>query len=365
MSTKACMVLQNGAVFQGNAFGAETDTYGEVVFNTSMTGYQETLTDPSYAGQIVMPTYPLIGNYGTNTEDFESACVQVRGFIVRDECMEPNHYLSRNTLHDYLARHGIPGIYGLDTRAITRTLRLSGVMMGMIAHDKTPAEALVQLRRQPDYSTTDFVKQVTTRMLYEWEPKNRKAKSCHIIVLDCGLKYSILRILRSRGCRVTVVPATTASAAIFSLAPDGIVLSPGPGNPALLGYAVETIKQLVTRVPVMGICLGHQLLARAFGARTYKLKFGHRGSNHPVRDIKTGRVFITAQNHGFAVDPDSVGHGLEISQTNLNDNTVEGLRHRELPVFSIQYHSEASPGPLDTLYLFDEFIKTVRLGRVT
>jgi len=296
-----------------------------------MMGYQEMLTDPSYAGQIVVPTYPLIGNYGINKQDFESNRVQVRGFVVREECLEPNHYLSAGTLDQFLKEYGIPGIYGVDTRALTRRLRSAGVMMGVITNDDTPESALEQLKKLPSYGTIDFVKQVTTDVPYQWQPESNKDVPeilCKIVVLDCGLKYSILRTMRGLGCQVTAVPATTPAKEILRLKPDGIILSPGPGNPELLDYIVDTVKGLVGKKPMMGICLGNQLIARAFGARTFKLKFGHRGGNHPVRDLATGRVYITAQNHGYAVDPDSVGDGLEVTYLNVNDGTVEGLRHK-------------------------------------
>jgi carbamoyl-phosphate synthase small subunit len=360
MTKKAILVLEDGSVYEGYSFGIETSAYGEVVFNTSMIGYQEMLTDPSYAGQIVVPTYPLIGNYGTNEQDFESRKVQVRGFVVREECLEPNHYLSKQTIHQYLAESGIPGIYGVDTRAITRRLRSAGVMMGMITGDKSPEEALAELKKLPNYDSIDFVKQVTTEVPYQWEPDPADASPLHnIVVLDCGLKYNILRILSRMGCSVTAVPCTISAEEILDLEPDGVLLSPGPGDPALLDYIVDTVKKLVGKKPVMGICLGNQLIARAFGASTFKLKFGHRGGNHPVKDLASGRVYITAQNHGYAVDPDTLNSGLEVSHINLNDGTVEGLRHKELPLFSIQYHSEASPGPLDNTYLFEQFLEMV------
>ncbi len=357
--------MEDGSVYEGYAFGAEASIYGEVVFNTSMVGYQEMLTDPSYAGQIVVPTYPLIGNYGINEQDFESKKIQVRGFVVREECLEPNHYLSTGTLHQFLAESGIPGISGVDTRAITRKLRSAGVMMGAITSDKTPQQALGELQKLPSYSSTDFVKQVTTDAPYEWEPEPSQAASpLHkMLVLDCGLKYSILRFINQMGCTATVVPCTMSAEEILDLKPDGILLSPGPGNPELLDYIVDTVKKLIGKKPIMGICLGNQLIARAFGAKTFKLKFGHRGGNHPVRDLATGKVYVTAQNHGYAVEPDSIKDSLEVTHINLNDGTVEGLRHRELPVFCIQYHSEASPGPWDSTYLFKEFLEMVREGK--
>ncbi len=347
-------------MYEGFSFGAEVDTYGEVVFNTSMIGYQEMLTDPSYAGQIVVPTYPLIGNYGTNEQDVESARIQVRGFVVREECRQPSHYLNSGTVHEYLAESGIPGIYGVDTRAITRKLRSHGVMMGYLTGEKSPEEALAELKKLPDYGTIDFVREVSTPTLYPWEPELSADCPHHIVVLDCGLKYNILRLLNRHGCRTTAVPCATPAGEILSLKPDGILLSPGPGDPDLLDYIVETVKQLIGKRPMMGICLGNQLIARAFGGRNFKLKFGHRGGNHPVRDLATGRIHITAQNHGYAVDPDTLKDGLEVTRINLNDGTVEGLRHKELPIFCIQYHSEASPGPLDNTYLFEEFINMVR-----
>jgi len=358
---KAILVLEDGSVYEGHSFGADTFTYGEVVFNTSMTGYQEMLTDPSYAGQIVVPTYPLIGNYGINHQDFESARIQVRGFIVRENCIQPSHWQSTGTLHQFLADSGVSGICGIDTRALTRHLRSQGVMMGAIVVDKSPEEALEQLKNLPRYDNTDFVKEVTTEELYQWEPSvNESASESHIIVLDCGLKYNILRILRRQGCRVTAIPCTYSAEQILQLNPDGVLLSPGPGDPALLDYIVENIKALIGSKPIMGICLGEQLIGRAFGAQTFKLKFGHRGGNHPVQDLETGRIHITAQNHGYAIDADSLSNGLEVSHINLNDGTVEGLRHKELPIMAIQYHSEASPGPMDNLYIFKRFLEMVR-----
>jgi carbamoyl-phosphate synthase small subunit len=354
MVKTATLVLADGAIYEGYSFGAETDAVGEVVFNTSMAGYQEMLTDPSYAGQILIPTYPLIGNYGTNNEDDESRRIQVRGFVVREECDLPNHYLNNKTIHDYLMAGGIPGIWGVDTRAITRRLRSVGVMMGMITSTLTPAEALEAIKKAPDYGDIDFVKGVTTEKQYEWKDSDKA--TYRVVALDCGLKYNILRLLAKHGCRTTIVPCTTSAEEILSLKPDGILLSPGPGDPDKLDYLVETVKKLVGRQPIMGICLGNQLIHRAFGGKHFKLKFGHRGGNHPVRDLQSGRVYITAQNHGYAADPATVSKELEVTHVNLNDGTVEGLRHKELPIFSIQYHSEASPGPLDNVYLFEKFV---------
>jgi carbamoyl-phosphate synthase small subunit len=362
MAKPAILVLADGSTYEGYAFGAETDAIGEAVFNTSMAGYQEMLTDPSYAGQILIPTYPLIGNYGTNSDDNESRRIQVRGFVVREECDQPNHYLNSKTIHEYLAEGGIPGIWGVDTRAITRRLRSAGVMMGMITSSKTPAQALEAIKRAPDYGSIDFVREVTTEKQYEWQDGD-KARY-RVVVVDCGLKYNILKLLASHGCRASVVPCTASAEEILKLKPDGILLSPGPGDPALLDYIVENTRRLFGRKPIMGICLGNQLIARACGGKTFKLKFGHRGGNHPVRELATGRIHITAQNHGYAVDAESLkGSGLEVTHINLNDGTVEGIRHKSLPVFAVQYHAEASPGPLDNTYLFRQFTEMMEAGR--
>ena len=361
MPNAASLVLEDGSVFRGDAFGAATEAFGEVVFNTSMTGYQEMLTDPSYAGQIVVPTYPLIGNYGINDRDFESRKAQVAGFVVREHSLRPSHSLSTSTLDEFLRAQGVAGISGVDTRAITRRLRTHGVMMGTITAGESPKSALARLRKRPSYGEIDFVELVSTPEPYHWtqptsgmDPPEARRR---IVVDDYGLKHNILRILRSKGCEVIAVPAGTSAEEVLARKPDGVILSPGPGDPELLDYAVDTARGIVGRVPVLGICLGNQVLARAFGASTFKLKFGHRGGNHPVKDLRTGRGHITAQNHGYAVEPDSLPPELEVSHVNLNDGTVEGLRHRSLPAMSIQYHSEASPGPRDNEYIFTQFLE--------
>ena len=365
MSRVVHLVLEDGAVFTGESFGALRDTWGEVVFNTTMTGYQEVLTDPSYAGQMVTLTYPLVGNYGINRADFESRRIQAAALIVRQHCDLPSHGTSDMTLDAFLQEYNIPGISGIDTRALTRRLRNRGVMMGLLTSDD-PDSARRRLDELPRYDDLDLVSTVTTQHEYAWDgsenagfPLPPPEGTRRILVTDVGLKYNILRLLQSRGCEVIAVPASTPADVMLGMQPSGLLLSPGPGDPELLGGIVENVRHLIGRVPIMGICLGHQLAARALGARTYKLKFGHRGGNHPVKDLESGRVHITAQNHGYSVDADNLPAGLEVSQINLNDNTVEGLRHRELPLFTIQYHSEASPGPRDNEYLFDRFLAMV------
>ena len=354
----AWLVLEDGSSFQGTSFGANGEGHGEVVFNTSMTGYQEILTDPSYAGQIVMLTYPLIGNYGINPETVESKKIQVRGLIVREDCDLPSHWNSEATVAQFLASQGVSGISGVDTRAVTRRLRSSGVMMGIITRDD-PQSALKRLASLPSYGSVNYVSEVSTPSPYTWDPTETPT-SYNIVALDYGLKYNILRILNKLGCRVTVIPADTSAEDILQIDPDGLLLSPGPGDPALLGQISETVRALVGVKPIMGICLGNQMLGKAFGGKTFKLKFGHRGANHPVKDLVTGRVHITAQNHGYALDADSLPPSLEVSHLNLNDETVEGLTHRDYPIVSIQYHSEASPGPLDNVYLFQRFLDMVK-----
>ena len=368
---QALLVLEDGTAFAGKPLGAAArpDAVGEVVFSTAMTGYQEMLTDPSYAGQVLVLTYPMAGNYGINAEDVESKRIQVRGLVVREACDLPSHWRSDMTLREYLASQDVAGISGVDTRALTRRLRRAGVMMGTITVDESADEALARLRSLPPYGETDYARLVTAEAPYDWplagqagddKPRHHSGTGeRHVVVMDTGLKYNILRLLRQRGCRVTAVPCTASADDVRALAPDGILFSPGPGDPALLDYAVATVKSLIGKTPVLGICLGHQLLGRAFGAKTFKLKFGHRGANHPVKDLVSGRVHITAQNHGYALDADGLRGGLEVSQIHLNDGTVEGLRHRSEPLLSIQYHSEASPGPLDNVYVFDRFLEMI------
>ena len=358
MNEPAFLVLEDGSSYQGVTLGMKRFSVGEVVFNTSMTGYPEMLTDPSYAGQIIVPTYPLIGNYGISPQYFESDRIQVAGFVVRDHCFQPSHNSSEISVSEFLSSQGIPGISGVDTRAITRKLRTHGVMMGAITTERNPSTVLKDLRKAPKYDSVDYADKVSTKNRYVWA--QQKTSKYRVFVSDYGLKYNILRILNNMECEVVVVPGNTAAADILSGSPDGVILSPGPGDPELLDYAVTIAQGLIGQVPLMGICLGHQIIGRALGGKTYKLKFGHRGANHPVRDLKTGLVHITAQNHGYAVDPDSLGSDVQISHVSLNDDTVEGLHHKSLPLMSIQYHSEGSPGPRDNEYIFDSFIKMIQ-----
>jgi carbamoyl-phosphate synthase small subunit len=361
MSKKAILVLEDSAVFEGYSFGAAKTVSGEVVFDTAMAGYQEMLTDPSFAGQIVVPTYPLIGNYGINNDDFESTRIQVRGFVVKEQCIQPSHWRSKKTIEEYLAENGIPGIYGVDTRAITRHIRAQGTMMGILTPELTIEEATSQLKSIQQYGATDFISEVSTKTPSQFADRDKNQKQLsHIVVIDMGLKLNIARILSHIGCKTTIVPFNMTAEDIFKLNPDGILLSPGPGDPALLDYAINLVQKILGKKPIMGICLGHQLIALALGAKTYKMKFGHRGGNHPVRDLKTGRIYITTQNHGYAVDADSMKNGLVVSHINSNDGTVEGLIHKELPVFSVQYHSEGAPGPEDNTYLFNRFLEMIR-----
>ncbi|MBJ27213.1 MAG: carbamoyl phosphate synthase small subunit [Chloroflexi bacterium] len=350
---KAHLILSDGTVFSGEGFGSQSEAFGEVVFNTSMTGYQEMLTDPSYAGQILLPTYPLQGNYGTNKESVESAKVQVSAFAIKEHSEFPSHYDSELTLNDYLVSQGIPGIAGLDTRAITKRIRSEGVMMGMVTSED-PKLAVSRLKKLPSYGSINLVEQVSTQQPYKWSDGELS-----IAVIDCGVKFNILNELAKRGCSVNVYPFTSTSSDILKSNPDGVLFSPGPGDPIHCESTVSTAKNLIGKLPILGICLGHQIVARALGAETYKLKFGHRGGNHPVQDLETKKVYITAQNHGYAVADSGLPPEVYVSHRNLNDGTIEGLKHRSEPILTIQYHSEASPGPLDNSYIFDEFIQMV------
>lgn len=364
---KAILALADGAYFVGKAFGAAGETSGEVVFNTGMTGYQEVLTDPSYAGQIVALTYPLIGNYGITEADFESRRVQVSGFVVHQLADVYSNWRASESLDSFLQKSGVVGISNVDTRALTRRLRHEGVMTGVLATgDDLQPEALVEQARarQDEYAAKDWVRHVTTAEPYFWGPEEADAKY-RVSVLDCGVKFNILRELAKLGVRTQVFPATATADQLLADDPDGVFLSPGPGDPQHMGYAVESVRAVLeTEKPVMGICMGNQLLGGAFGGKTFKLPFGHRGANHPVKDIPTGRVVITSQNHGYALDADSLsGADVDITQINLNDGTVEGLQHRSLPVFSIQYHPEASPGPSDSKFYFGRFIDNIERTR--
>jgi carbamoyl-phosphate synthase small subunit len=369
---EAILALEDGTSFRGIAAGAEGETGGEVVFNTSMTGYQEVLTDPSYAGQIVTMTSPQIGNYGISPNDVESRAPQVAGFIVRDESPIASSWRAESTLREYLAANGIVAISDIDTRALTRRLRSAGVMRGVIVTGEAldPTALVERANAVPRMEGSDLVGAVTSGAVFDWPeedpgefgiaPERRASRRFKIAAYDFGMKWNILRRLSAHGCDVRVYPATTPASELLATNPDGIFLSNGPGDPAPLTYAIENAKVLVTSdVPVFGICLGHQVLGLAMGGRTFKLKFGHRGANHPVKKLETGKIEITSQNHGFAVDPTSLPDDVEVTHLNLYDGTVEGLRHRSRPVFCVQYHPEASPGPHDADYLFDEFIEMI------
>lgn len=356
MKKPALLLLENGHHFKGTAFGSIGTTGGEVCFNTSMTGYQEILTDPSYAGQIVTMTSPQIGNYGVNPEDVESGRIQVAGFVVREASPIYSNYRATQSLDSYLTEAGIVGIQEIDTRALTRILRSEGAMNGIISSEILDIDDLKkQLLQVPSMTGQDLVQQVSCKTSWNWEaPKSPKYR---VVAIDFGIKYNILRQLSKKGCAVEIVPASTPAHEILDRAPDGVFLSNGPGDPAAVDYAIRTIRELAGKVPLFGICLGHQILSLALGATTYKLKFGHRGGNHPVRNEFTGKVEITSQNHGFAVDPETLPPELELSHINLNDGTMEGLRCKHIPAFSVQYHPEASPGPHDSRYLFQDFIE--------
>jgi carbamoyl-phosphate synthase small subunit len=367
----AILALEDGTVFEGRSFGARTQSCGEVVFNTAITGYQEIFTDPSYCGQIVVLTYPEIGNYGANREDSESAKPYIEGLVVREFSSIASNWRSQQLAEEFLAQSNIPVAAEIDTRRLVRHLRTRGVMRGVLATGDGNARDLVEKARGiPSMAGLDLATRVSTPAAYEWtagvdvcspsEQVGAAAKAIyHVVAYDFGIKRNILRRLVHSGCRVTVVPALTSAEDVMALAPDGVFLSNGPGDPEPLHTQQDNIRKLIGKKPVFGICLGQQLLGLALGGKTYKLKFGHRGANHPVRDLATGRVYITAQNHGYAVDPDGLRDGMEVSLINLNDDTVEGLRHEELGIMSIQYHSEASPGPLDNTYFFDRFLDLV------
>jgi carbamoyl-phosphate synthase small subunit len=371
---QALLVLADGRVFEGEPLGARGETVGEVVFNTAMSGYQEVLTDPSYKGLIVCMTYPHIGNTGVNEEDVESRRPWVEGFVVREASPVASSWRATATLDAYLRHHGIVGIQGIDTRALTRHLRDHGAQEGVIStEDLEPRSLEAKAKASPGLLGRDLVKEVTCQTAHEWgESVWRLGEGYgapppprfHVVAYDSGIKRNILRQLTAEGCRVTVVPAFASADEVLALRPDGLFLANGPGDPEGVPYLAEAVRHLAAELPTFGICLGHQILALAFGARTFKLPFGHHGANHPVKDRATERVEITSQNHGFAVDPDSCpGAGLEVTHVNLNDGTCEGLRHRSLPVFSVQYHPEAAPGPHDSHYLFRRFVELLTQSR--
>jgi carbamoyl-phosphate synthase small subunit len=364
----AKLALADGTVYTGVAFGASGEVYGEVCFNTSMTGYQEILTDPSYCGQIVAMTYPLIGNYGVNLEDVESRGLSLRGFIVRELCRQPSNFRSTDSLDNYLKKANVIGIEGIDTRSLVRRLRMRGAMTGILSTvDMDDVSLVKKAQNSPSLVGRDLVREVMPEKSFEWAEKLSKlgasglpqtaanGRQLHVVAIDYGMKWNILRHLANLGCRVTVVPGTATAEEVLAHKPDGVFLSNGPGDPRPLEYAISTIQGLLGRVPIFGICLGHQLMGLACGAEIYKLKFGHRGANQPVLNKENGRVEITSQNHGFAIAADTLPKHLEVTHLNLNDQTIEGLRHREFPAFCVQYHPEASAGPHDSSYLFQTF----------
>ena len=378
---RALIALEDGRLFEGQSFGATGTRIGEICFNTAMTGYQEVLTDPSYRGQIVAMTYPLIGNYGTNSADQESRSPHVRGFVIEELSEAPSNWRSEMSLADYLKHWDIPGVEGIDTRALTRHLRTRGAMKACLTtEDMSPADATKMAVAGEGVIGMDYVREVSTPEIYQWDPDDELSMPWtltngngrtptlppirfHIVAYDYGIKRNILRLLRQKGFRVTVVPAETPAEEVLALNPDGIFLSNGPGDPSALAYAHTAVRNLLGKRPIFGICLGHQVLGFAFGGSTFKLKFGHRGANQPVKDLQTGRVAITAQNHGFAVDPKTLPANVELTHINLNDGTVEGMRHKELPIFSVQYHPEAAPGPHDASYFFTQFAELIEKGR--
>lgn len=363
---KAVLALADGRVFYGKAFGAGGEVTGEVVFNTSMTGYQEILTDPSYCGEIVTMTYPLIGNYGINREDVESSKPHLSGFVVKEYCDFPSNWRSDMTLNDYLVENGVVGIQGIDTRALVRHIRDKGAQNGIISSvDLDPKSLIAKAQKAPSLVGQDLVQKVTCESSYQWQEgiwtlgsgysQAEGDGQFNVVAYDFGIKRNILRHLTEAGCRVTVVPADTPAQDVLAMKPDGVFLSNGPGDPEPIAYAQDNIRQLLGKTPIFGICLGHQLLALALGGKTFKLKFGHRGGNQPVMRQESGQVEITSQNHGFAVEVGSIDNDAVQTHVNLNDNTIEGLEHKRLPAFSVQYHPEASPGPHDARYLFERF----------
>ncbi len=365
---KALLVLEDGCVFEGNVFAGEGETMGEVVFNTGMTGYQEVITDPSYKGQIVTMTYPLIGNYGINDEDMESAGIHLEGFIVKEYQPNASNWRMTRSLKSFLEDYGKIGIEGIDTRALTRRLRLSGAMKGIIAtNSKNIKSLLAKVRKYPGLVGRDLVQEVSCKKPYLWKngavchdglPPGKSSEKFRVAVLDCGVKYNILRLLEKNGCEVLVLPATSTGADILGAKPDGVLLSNGPGDPSALPYIVEAARAVIGKVPVFGICLGHQIIGQAIGGYTEKLKFGHHGINQPVKNAENGRIEITSQNHGFVVVPESVEKKAQNTYYNLNDQTSEGMKMER--AFSVQYHPEAAPGPRDTEYLFDQFVKIMK-----
>jgi carbamoyl-phosphate synthase small subunit len=362
---KGILLLEDGTYFQGIAFGAEARKCGEVVFNTAMSGYQEILTDPSYHEQIVTMTYPLIGNYGTNALDVESGKPYLSGFVVKENCNFPSNWRNSLSLDEYLKKYNIPAIEDIDTRALVMLLRSAGALKGIVCTDGTNLKSLKkELDEYPGLVDRDIVKNVCTKKSYTWDKPvedefgqlHKAPPKYNVVAFDCGIKQNILRLLVSHGCKVTVVPASATAQDILRLKPDGLFLSNGPGDPGPISYAIDTIRKLLGKVPIFGICLGHQLLGLAVGGKTFKLKFGHHGANHPVKNLITEKIEITSQNHGFCVDPDSLlDKDVQITHMNLNDNTLEGFRCKNVPAFAVQYHPEASPGPHDSNYLFDEF----------
>ena len=361
-SEKAILALEDGTIFRGESFGAPGEVAGEAIFNTAMTGYQEILTDPSYKGQIVTMTYPLIGNYGVNFEDDESPKPQAEGFVVRALSPVASNWRKRKTLEEWLKQSGTLAVQGVDTRALTNLLREKGALKGILSTvDLDPARLVEKAKTSPGLVGRDLVKEVTCTKATPWPEKPAGVDPLHVVAVDCGMKAHIARMLIQSGCRVTRVPATVKAEEIAELKADGLLLSNGPGDPEGMPYLVSTVKQCIGRMPVFGICLGHQILGLALGGKTYKLKFGHHGANHPVLEMRTGKVEITSQNHGFSVDPATIpGNDIEPTHLNLNDKTCEGMRHRKLPLFSVQYHPEASPGPHDARYLFERFVNQMK-----